>query len=430
VIIGNPPFLGGKLLRSSLGDEYVDTLFRIYDGRVPREADFVTYWHEKARAMVADGRAKRVGLLATQGIRGGANRRVLERIKESGDIFLAWSDEPWVLDGAAVHISFLGYDDGSEPTRTLDGTPVNAINTNLTAGLDLTSARRLEENLGVAFMGDTKGGPFDIPTDLALDMLGRPNPHGRSNREVLAPWVNGLDITRRPRGMWIIDFGARMSREEAALYEAPFEYVNRRVRPEREGNKREAYAQRWWLHVEPRTGMRRALEGLQRFIVTPRVAKHRLFAWVPAGTLPDSATIAIAREDDYTFGVLHSRPHTLWALAMGTQLETRPRYTPTTTFETFPFPRPTPDQRDAIAEAARVLHEHREAWLNPEGGTGQELLRRTLTNLYNERPSWLIDDHARLDRAVLAAYGWPQDISDDDLLARLLELNTVRAATP
>ena len=341
----------------------------------------------------------------------------------------AWSDEPWVLDGAAVHVSFLGYDNGTEETRTLDGTPVNAINPNLTAGLDLTRARRLEENLGIAFMGDTKGGPFDIPTDLALDMLGRPNPHGRSNREVLAPWVNGLDITRRPRGMWIIDFGERMAREEAARYEAPFEYVSRRVRPQREGNKREAYAERWWLHVEPRSGMRRALAGLERFIVTPTVAKHRLFAWMQAGTLPDHQLIVIARDDDYTFGVLHSRAHELWARAMGTQLrevESGFRYTPTTTFETFPFPNPTAAQRDAISEAARILTDHREAWLNPPGATGQELLARTLTNLYNERPSWLVDDHDRLDRAVLAAYGWPSDVSDEDLLAGLLALNLAR----
>ena len=139
-IIGNPPFLGGKLLRTNLGDEYVDTLFGVYDGRVPREADFVRYWHEKARSAGRGGTHERVGLLATQGIRGGANRRVLERIKAAGDIFLAWSDEPWVLDGAAVHISFVGFDDGTEPERLLDGRRSPDINANLTAGVDLTQS--------------------------------------------------------------------------------------------------------------------------------------------------------------------------------------------------------------------------------------------------------------------------------------------------
>jgi type II restriction/modification system DNA methylase subunit YeeA len=89
VIIGNPPFLGSKRMRTALGDEYVDRLFTAWDGRVPREADLVTYWHEKARSMIAAGKVRRVGLLATQGIRGGVNRRVLERIKETADIFLA-----------------------------------------------------------------------------------------------------------------------------------------------------------------------------------------------------------------------------------------------------------------------------------------------------------------------------------------------------
>ena len=143
-IIGNPPFLGGKLLRKHLGDEYVDALFGSYHGRVPSEADFVCYWFEKARTMLEQGRAKRAGLLATQGIRGGANRRVLQRIKESGDIFLAWSDQPWILDGATVHISVVGFDNGSELNRELDGAAVGSINTNLTMGADLTAAVRLE----------------------------------------------------------------------------------------------------------------------------------------------------------------------------------------------------------------------------------------------------------------------------------------------
>ena len=142
-IIGNPPFLGGKLLRKHLGDEYVDALFGSYHGRVPSEADFVCYWFEKARTMLEQGRAKRAGLLATQGIRGGANRRVLQRIKESGDIFLAWSDQPWILDGATVHISVVGFDNGSELNRELDGAAVGSINTNLTMGADLTAAVRL-----------------------------------------------------------------------------------------------------------------------------------------------------------------------------------------------------------------------------------------------------------------------------------------------
>ena len=161
-IIGNPPFLGVRLLRANLGDEYVDALFDLYHGRVSAEADLVCYWFEKARDMLAEDRTKRVGLLATQGIRGGANRNVLRRIKETGDIFLAWSDQPWVLDGAAVHTSIIGFDNGSETVRELDGEAVESVNSNLTDGPDITEAKPLKENLGIAFMGITKGGPFDI----------------------------------------------------------------------------------------------------------------------------------------------------------------------------------------------------------------------------------------------------------------------------
>ena len=118
----------------------------LYDGRVPREADLVTYWFERARALIADGQVQRAGLLATQAIRGGANRRVLEGIKGTGDIFMAWSDRKWVLDGAAVRVSMVGFDAGAEDTYTLDGEPVKTINANLTsaAGPDPGAAARRE----------------------------------------------------------------------------------------------------------------------------------------------------------------------------------------------------------------------------------------------------------------------------------------------
>ena len=424
-IIGNPPFLGSKLLRANLGDDYVDAMFDVYKGRVPAEADVVCYWFEKARALVADKKARRAGLLATQGIRGGANRRVLQRIKESGDIFMAWSDQPWILDGAAVHTSIVGFDDGSESNRELDGDTVTSINPNLTEGIDLTTAVRLNENLGIAFMGDTKGGPFDISAQIASELINQPNPDGRDNRIVVRPRANGKDITSRPSETWIIDFGIERSLSESALFEAPFEYVLKNVKAKREVSR--SKVSNWWIHERPRPEMRQSLQGLNRFIVTPTTAKYRLFTWLQAEVLPDHSLIAIARDDDYTFGVLHSRLHEVWALQTGTQLETRPRYTPTTCFETFPFPQPTGEQQEAIAEAARKLHELREGWLNPEGAAESELKKRTLTNLYNARPTWLQLAHEQLDKAVSAAYGWPDDLAEPEILERLLALNLERA---
>jgi type II restriction/modification system DNA methylase subunit YeeA len=231
--------------------------------------------------------------------------------------------------------------------------------------------------------------------------------------------------------MWIIDFGVSTPMHDAALYEAPFEYVSERVRPTRLGNKREAYVTHWWLHVEPRSGMRAALAGLPRFIATVRHSKHRLFVWLPAGTLPDSALIAFARDDDYTFGVLHGRAHELWARATGTQVreaESGFRYTPTTCFETFPFPDPSEAQRRAIADAAQDLDQLRTGWLNPHGQPEAELRERTLTHLYNARPAWLAQAHERLDRAVFDAYGWVDQPSDEEILRRLLDLNLAHLA--
>jgi hypothetical protein len=173
-------------------------------------------------------------------------------------------------------------------------------------------------------------------------------------------------------------------------------------------------------------GLRSAVSGLSRYVGTPRLAKHRLFVWLPRGTVADQQVIVFAREDDYFFGLLQSSVHELWALALGTQQETRPRYTPTTTFETFPFPCDD-DQKEQIARAARSLDEHRNGWLNPPGLSDAELQQRTLTNLYNQRPSWLDQAHERLDRMVYVAYGWEYPLRPEEVLARLVALNASRA---
>ena len=428
-LIGNPPFLGGKLMRRGLGDDYVDDLFHVFRSRVPAEADFVTYWFEKARASIEEGTAKRAGLLATQGIRGGASRRVLQRVKGSGDIFMAWPDEPWIVEGATVHVSIVGFDDGSEQERFIAGSSMSAINSNLTGGVDLTKAERLPENLGIAFMGDTKGGPFDVDESVARHLLEQPNPDGRKNEDVVRPWVNSMDVMRRPRRKWIIDIPPGTPLDEAALYEAPFEYLKEHVKTARESSR--SKIRNWWMHERPRPDMRAALAGLSRYIVTPTVSKHRAFTWLTPEVLPDHQLIVIAKDDNYTFGVLHSHVHELWARAMGTQLrevESGFRYTPSTTFETFPFPDAEEDQRSVVAEAAAKLDHLRSQWLNPPGQDASVLKGRTLTNLYNEPPTWLIHLHQELDAAVLASYGWKANLTDEELLERLLQLNQTRAS--
>ena len=469
VIIGNPPFLGGKLLIGELGEDYMSRVFAAWRGRVPPEADLVCYWFVKAGGAVEAGKSRRVGLVATNSIRGGANRRALQAATNGRSIFDAWSDEPWVIDGAAVRVSlvcFAAGDDAHTPDIRLDGEPADEIHSDLTAkrggvGIDLTRAKRMTANLGTAFMGDTKGGPFDIPGDLAREWLRLPaNPNGQPNADVLKPWVNGMDLTRRPADKWIVDFGWSITEVDAALYEEPFRHVSERVHPIRKRNRRESYRVHWWRHVEPRQGMWEALNGLARYIVTPRVSKHRLFVWVAAPICPDSATIAIARDDDTIFGILHSRFHEAWSLRLGTWLGkgNDPRYTPTTTFETFPFPDglspdvPAADYAGdprsvAIADAARRLVVLRDRWLNPpewvewvdepvpgypkrpvarDEAAAKALKTRTLTSLYNARHQWLVDAHAVLDSTVAAAYGWEAGISIDEALRQLLILNLQR----
>ena len=344
-IVSNPPFLGHSPFRRQLGDEYVDAVYRLYGDRIPNSSDLCCYWLEKARAQIAAGQSKRAGLLATQAIRFQSNREVLNRIRESGDIFNAISDHDWVLEGANVHISIICFDDGSETARTLDDEPAANINANLTVGADLTLARTLPENAARSFMGDIKVGPFELTAEVAAEMLAQPNPHGKPNSDVIKRWLIGRDINQIPSNKWIIDFGVNMPEADAALYEAPFEYVRATVKPQRDGNRDNRFRNFWWLHGSAAPQMRQAIEGLSRYIGTSMVSKHRIFAWIDGAVLPDATIIVFPREDDYFFGVLHSRIHGVWAAATGTQLESRPRYTPTTCFQTFPFPEPTEEQR-------------------------------------------------------------------------------------
>ena len=464
VIVSNPPFLGGALLRGELGSEYYEWLTKSYAGRVPGFADLVCYWFEKARAQIEQRAVKRVGLLATNSIRGGANREVLKRIKDSGDIFMAWSDRAWVLEGAAVHVSMVGFDDGSQQEKRLDDLPVTTIYPDLSSTVDITAAQPLSENQGIGFRGNQKGGPFDVDEKTALSMIAAVNKSQRSNSDVVKRWWNGIDLTRRTRNMWLIDFGPTMPLDEAMMYELPIEHVRKYVEPLRAENNRAAYRERWWIHNEARPSMRRAIKPLSRYLVTPHVSKHRLFVWLDNNIVPDHQLIVVAREEDYFFGVLHSRLHEVWSLRMGTSLEDRPRYTPTTTFETFPFPWP-PGQEDtvspayqAISDTAQQLHEERAAWLNPPGMSERALQNRTLTNLYNALNGWrgtetirvvpeaadfaprLDELHRTLDRAVCDAYGWTHmgdegyefniytTEGDEEILRQLLALNLERVS--
>ena len=254
VVIGNPPFLGGKLQRGVLGDEYVEGLQRLYGERIHGEADLVCHWFDKAERLISSCTIERAGLVATNSIGGGRNRSVLDRIVERGTVFDAWSDEPWVVDGAAIRVSLVCFASKHAKLPTeLNGKHAPRINADLTAeSVDLTRAVRLEQNAGVAFMGDIKGGAFDIPGELAREWLQLPsNPNGCPNTDVLRPWANGLHLNRRPADKWIVDFGWEMDGTEAALYEQPFRHIQEKVYPARKNNRQRKRRLYWWRHASP-----------------------------------------------------------------------------------------------------------------------------------------------------------------------------------
>ena len=473
VVVGNPPFLGGSRKSGELGREYFEALNSVYDQYVPGGADLVCYWFHKSRKQVAAGQLKAAGLVATQAIRAGSNRKVLEAIVAETRIFEAWSDEAWINDGAAVRVSLVGFGPIFQDSRSgrLDGNQVQSIHADLTAGegLNLTQAQQLSENGNTSFEGTKKYGDFDIPGAVARDWLGEPNPNGKPNSLVVKPWANGQDIAKRPSDTWIIDFGTSRSEADSSLFEVPFQHVSLHVKGKRSDK-------RWWLHERPRPEMRVALAGLKRFMVTVRVAKHRFFVWQDIQCLPDTRLCVIARDDETTFGILSSRLHEVWSLATASMhgVGNDPTYNGRSCFETFPFP-PGLTPRDTaplacqasppclaeqivaenIAAAAHRLNELRENWLNPpewvdwvitpeeekagfpkrpvaKPGHEADLKKRTLTNLYNQRPAWLDLAHKELDQAVAAAYGWTDytpETPDEEILRRLLALNLERSVS-
>lgn len=468
-IIGNPPFLGDKAMIGTLGEAYTERLRAAYAGRLPGGSDLVCYWFEKARAKVATSTAIQVGLVSTNALRRGTNRFVLDRISETGSIFAAWPDEEWTVEGAAVRVSLICFSKKDEArSRVLSGTTVSCINPDLSSlSADLSKARVLPENQGVAMQGPTKGGAFEVTGAMARAWLLAPfNPNGRSNVDVVKRWFNGSAITERWNDMWIIDFG-EMTEDEASLYEAPFAHIVANVKPLRMLVARDRRRRLWWQFNETAPGVRNAISSLERFIVSPETPTHNVFAWLPRGVLPDKNLVVIARDDDTCFGILHSRFHLSWIRALGSPFGNHPtarRYNSTRVFRTFPFPVGLGPRIPAatysaesgsvrIADAAKRLNDLREKWLNPPNLVRHEpevvpglpdralpidasaaaiLKRRTLTQLYNERPTWLANAHRELDEAVAAAYGWPADLSDDQILDRLLKLNherTVLAAS-
>lgn len=455
-IVGNPPYIGVRRLKESVGDEYVETLRSAYP-EVPETSDYVMYWWEKAALAVASGVTRRFGLITTNSIVQAYSRRLLERhIGEGGKIKIAFAipNHPWVdaADGAAVGVAMtvgcpaseplsfaqLGHA-GSEENDPVSYQKVTRIGTSLDATSVHEKIEPLESNAGMCFQGVVPAGDgFKLEAN-ELAALG----FSASNLPpVIRRYIIGRDLVQRPEVRYIIDLFGLSDAEARKTYPSLYQHLRDRVFPEREQNKRAAYRERWWIFAEPRPAMRRALAGLSRYVATPYTAKFRPFVFVNGATLPDAMVYAIASDDAFVLGVLSSRIHHLWALATGGTLEDRPRYNSNATFFPFPFPDASGSQRSRIRELGESIDAHRKR-------QQAQHPHLTLTDLYNvldrlrakepltpkERNTHdlglmtiLLEHHDQLDAAVLDAYGFPPTISDDELLANLCMLNAERAA--
>lgn len=426
-IIGNPPFLGSQLLRGALGGPYLKWLDREFKVGIK---DLCVYWFRKAHQALKPG--QRAGLVGTNSIsQNRARSASLEYITSQGGVITdAVSSQKWPGE-AKVHVSIVNWlkEPAAEPTeRTLDGKRVEAITPSLSESSgDEWAPVPLSENKGRCFQGPIPvGDGFILPHATARDLLASAEADYSS---VIRPYLIADDIADSPRqapSRWIVDFGS-MPLEKASAYTRAMEIVRRDVKPVRESNRDKGFREKWWLFGRPRIEMRRALRPLARYATVGRHAKRYYVVWTAPATLASDATCVFAFEDDYSMGVLLSRAHEAWAWAQSSTLKGDLRYTPTTVFATFPWPRPTDTQREAIAEASRALYERRSE-LCIEHNMG-------LTKLYNLMDEGGFQDlkalHKQLDEAVADAYGWPKTIAQNnaELVSRLRDLNRERATS-
>lgn len=421
VVIGNPPFHGSQHLRQALGGDYVEWLKKTFKCGVQ---DYCVYWFRRAADHLATG--GRAGLVGTNSISQNKARvagldYVLGR---GGVITAAVSSEKWPGD-AKVHVSLVNWVQRptAPPARfILDDVEVGGISTSLRPSDGLPEPEILTGNAGVVFQGPIPvGGGFILTPDEANGLL---EDGSTLYRRVIRPYLDGQDIaddSEQHPSRFVIDFGS-MPLEEASRYPRALDIVRTRVKPERDRNRDVRFQEFWWQFGRARGDMRRALEGLDRYVACARHGKRLLFTWSDPWWMASDATNVFALDDDYHLGVLSSVAHTAWAWARSSTLETRLRYTPTTAFATFPWPDPVDDDpRSAVGEAAREMVELRSRHCI-EGNFG-------LTHLYNIMDEGGYRDlagcHQRLDRAVSACYGWPARIAQDreELVAHLARLN-------
>jgi len=455
-IVGNPPFLGNKRMRDTLGDGYSEALRRAYPD-VPDSVDYVLYWWHKAARAVRTNETRQFGFITTNSLRQVWQRGVIAHhtaAKENA-LKLLWAipDHPWHDQGAAVRIAMtVGGLEGSPwlgrvikensaltpedeaSTIIIEGAFVGLIHDDLSTGASVGNVSRLHANEGIASRGMQLVGAGFMVTPAQWEEWGRPS--------VVHHYRHGKDMVGKPRGIMVIDLFGLTEAEVINTFPMVYQHVYDRVKPERDQNNRAGYRENWWIFGESRSGFRPALAGLSRYIATTHTAKHRVFQFLKSSIVPDDKLIVIASEDAYFLGVLSSHIHDAWSLATGSWMGkgNDPVYSKSKGFDPFPWPDCTARQKMCIREIAERLDSHRKA-AQARGATITEMYN-LLSKLRNDEsltPSErekheatqtqiLRQLHDDLDKAVFDAYGWAGDLTDAEILERLVALNRERAA--
>jgi hypothetical protein len=453
-------------MREVMGDGYAETLRKVYKD-VPDTVDYVMYWWHKAADLVRAGKVERFGFITTNSIRQVRQRKVIDfhsRQNKSIRLIFAIPDHPWIDGGAAVRIAMTVAElnnaekpvkiaqvgavvtevEGETPEDSAERVEVQLQNagrifSDLKAGADVTSTNKLTANSKLSSRGmEMRGAGFLLTIAQAVE-LGYD--FAKDTPEIIKKYLNGRDVTDKSRNLYAIDLFGLSIQEIQRLYPKVYQWVYDKVKPERDVNRRKASRDKWWIYGEARATFRPALRDLKRFITTVETAKHRVFLFLDSDVIPDNMLIAIALDDAYFLGVLSSHVHITWSLAAGGTLEDRPRYNKTRCFDPFPFPDTTPEQKQKIRNLGERLDAHRkqvQAQHPDVTITGMYNLLEKLRagepftdkdREYNSKAlvSTLKQIHDELDAAVLDAYGWPHDISDEEILERLVALNAERA---
>ena len=414
VIIGNPPFLGGKYMRIALGDEYIDKVFQRFPD-VKDSVDFCAYWFRLAHNHIDEkGRA---GLVGTNSISQGKSRiAALDYItKNDGYIHEAVSTQVWTGE-AKVHVSIVNWSKEKPEIHYLDNQVVSRISSSLKATTDVSQAVRLKANLNKCFQGVIPVGKGFIVTEQQVKNWIQAD---CKNKEVLKLLSSGAELSDNPHGTpsrWIIDFNDK-SIEKASNYYLPWEHVKTFVKPERDNNRDVKARAYWWKFLRHRGEMRNAIANLKCYFNVSRVSKWFIFIPAQSNWLPGDSTNVVTSDDLYILGILTSKVHRIWVKVQSSTLKGDTRYTHNTCFETFPFPQ-TPDAKlvNQIRIKAEEIHQYR----TQEMDAKQWGITTLYNKSFNEATSQLYKLHEQLDNLVMQAYDFNLN---EDILEKLLELN-------